>query len=346
MARDSEKAMAMLNRFVAAKKSLTHPSPNAQQRRPHLSSLVTSLDEAERWRRHCLRDISRLISSIQNGALGEAALRDLNDEINKLLREKGHWERQVRALGGPDYAKEGGGGRVKDADGRFALGTGRGGGGGGGGGGAGGGKGRGGGGGEYYYFGAAKELPGVRELFEKRAVEEKKRTRAELSQAVDAAYYGLRDDEDGLLERLERKAENKMRAKAEREWKEKHQGKGQEEETKEGEKQGGAARGAIDLTEEEEEQQQRRGADGSADELLGLHVELPSTAEIERQLLAKRKRVSRTQHHLTTPLDTDAELLCTHPCTTSPSPSPLPVLAARVPLHLSQELLERYGGPT
>ena len=32
-------------------------------------------------------------------------LRDLNDEINKLIREKGHWEKRIVELGGPDYAK-------------------------------------------------------------------------------------------------------------------------------------------------------------------------------------------------------------------------------------------------
>ena len=35
--------------------------------------------------------------------LGEFKLRDLNDEINKLLREKGHWEDRIAELGGPDY---------------------------------------------------------------------------------------------------------------------------------------------------------------------------------------------------------------------------------------------------
>ena len=35
--------------------------------------------------------------------LGEFKLRDLNDEINKLLREKGHWDDQIKVLGGPDY---------------------------------------------------------------------------------------------------------------------------------------------------------------------------------------------------------------------------------------------------
>ena len=35
--------------------------------------------------------------------LGEFRIRDLNDEINKLLREKRHWEERIKELGGPDY---------------------------------------------------------------------------------------------------------------------------------------------------------------------------------------------------------------------------------------------------
>ena len=31
----------------------------------------------------------------------------MNDEINKLIREKGHWERRIVELGGPDYSKVG-----------------------------------------------------------------------------------------------------------------------------------------------------------------------------------------------------------------------------------------------
>ena len=38
-----------------------------------------------------------------SAALGDYQVRDLNDEINKLLREKGHWEARIRELGGPDY---------------------------------------------------------------------------------------------------------------------------------------------------------------------------------------------------------------------------------------------------
>ena len=36
--------------------------------------------------------------------LGEFRIRDLNDEINKLLREKRHWQDRIVELGGPDYS--------------------------------------------------------------------------------------------------------------------------------------------------------------------------------------------------------------------------------------------------
>jgi pre-mRNA-splicing factor ISY1 len=69
--------------------------------------------------------------------LGEFRIRDLNDEINKLLREKGHWEAQIKELGGPDYARTGP--KMLDHEGREVPGN----------------KG-------YKYFGAAKELPGIK----------------------------------------------------------------------------------------------------------------------------------------------------------------------------------------
>lgn len=69
--------------------------------------------------------------------LGEFRIRDLNDEINKLLREKGHWEAQIKELGGPDYARTGP--KMLDHEGREVPGN----------------KG-------YKYFGAAKEPPGIK----------------------------------------------------------------------------------------------------------------------------------------------------------------------------------------
>ena len=63
-----------------------------------------------------------------------------------------------------------------------------------------------GGGKGYRYFGRAKELPGVKELFEaakQKPEEEKKKggeARADLRMRVDAGYYGYNlDEEDGSL---------------------------------------------------------------------------------------------------------------------------------------------------
>lgn len=66
----------------------------------------------------------------------------------------------------------------------------------------------------YKYFGAAKDLPGVRELFQQAAEEEPQRmNRAELMRNVDADYYGYMDDDDGLLVPLEKAEEQKAIAK-------------------------------------------------------------------------------------------------------------------------------------
>ena len=40
--------------------------------------------------------------SLSPAGLGEFRIRDLNDEINKLLREKRRWEERIVELGGPD----------------------------------------------------------------------------------------------------------------------------------------------------------------------------------------------------------------------------------------------------
>merc|ERR1712088_302652 len=71
----------------------------------------------------------------------------------------------------------------------------------------------------YKYFGAARDLPGVRELFESDAPKEVKKTRAELMKDVDAQYYGFRDDDDGLLVPLELAAEKEAVAALVKEWK-------------------------------------------------------------------------------------------------------------------------------
>ncbi|ONM41536.1 Aquaporin SIP1-1, partial [Zea mays] len=56
-----------------------------RERRPYLVSGCRDLTDAERWRSEILREIGAKVDEIQNEGLGEHRLRDLNDEINKLL---------------------------------------------------------------------------------------------------------------------------------------------------------------------------------------------------------------------------------------------------------------------
>jgi pre-mRNA-splicing factor ISY1 len=106
-------------------------------RRPRMASACKSLRDCERWRGEILREISRKVSKIQDGewfanqsnttltswniaGLSEYEVRDLNDEINKLMREKRHWENQLVALGGANYRRNV---AMLDADGKEVPGT-------------------------------------------------------------------------------------------------------------------------------------------------------------------------------------------------------------------------------
>ncbi|PWN24390.1 Isy1-like splicing factor, partial [Jaminaea rosea] len=144
MARNQEKAQSLLYRFREAQAAELgiRTGPKAGQKRPRLASSVKDLRECERWRGDVLREIGRKVGKIQDFGLTDYEVRDLNDEINKLLREKRHWENQLVALGGANYRRSVTS-QLDDA-GREIPGT------------------RG-----YKYFGRAKDLPGVKELLER-----------------------------------------------------------------------------------------------------------------------------------------------------------------------------------
>ncbi|KIK67688.1 hypothetical protein GYMLUDRAFT_36419 [Collybiopsis luxurians FD-317 M1] len=184
MARNEEKAQSMLYRFREAQAAELGLGTRAD-RRPRMASACKSLRECERWRGEILREISRKVSKIQDTGLSDYEVRDLNDEINKLLREKRHWENQIVALGGANYRRNV---AMLDDDGKEVPGT----------------KG-------YKYFGRAKDLPGVRELFQSRKVEEdeENQTLAYYKKFMDQgpAYYGDLDEEDDTLLESERLAE-------------------------------------------------------------------------------------------------------------------------------------------
>lgn len=182
MARNQEKANTLLNKWVTMKKEFSSGGP--AQRRPFLSSECQNLGEAERWRLDIIKEISKKMSEIQNAGLGEHKIRDLNDHINKLLREKRHWQHRIRDLGGADYnAIEP---KSYDAEGRELPGS-----------------------GGYKYFGRAKELPGVRELFQQDTPAPPRRTRGDMYKGITPDYYGYRDEDDGVLVQKEFEAEKR-----------------------------------------------------------------------------------------------------------------------------------------
>jgi pre-mRNA-splicing factor ISY1 len=74
-----------------------------EERRPWDVNKEHDSRRAEKWRTHVIKEIAKKVTQIQNAGLGEFKIRDLNDEINKLLREKVQWEDRIIQLGGPDY---------------------------------------------------------------------------------------------------------------------------------------------------------------------------------------------------------------------------------------------------
>ncbi|KAI9322492.1 Isy1-like splicing factor [Dichotomocladium elegans] len=183
MARNEEKAQSMLYRFREAQAAELGLAPKKRERRPAMASSVNTVGECEKWRRQILNQIARKVSKIQDASLTDYQVRDLNDEINKLLREKSHWERRIRELGGAIYSAP----RMIDNEGREVPGN------------------RG-----YKYFGRARDLPGVRELFEMEAPEPVSRSRTELYKNIDADYYGYRDEEDGQILHYEEQREKEL----------------------------------------------------------------------------------------------------------------------------------------
>ncbi|KDQ56519.1 hypothetical protein JAAARDRAFT_36012 [Jaapia argillacea MUCL 33604] len=185
MARNEEKAQSMLYRFREAQAAELGLGTRAD-RRPRMASACKSLRDCERWRGEILREISRKVSKIQDAGLTDYETRDLNDEINKLMREKRHWENQIVALGGANYRRNV---PMLDDDGREVPGT----------------KG-------YKYFGRAKDLPGVRELFESKKKEEDEENQVQSFYKKftnqGPSYYGDLDEVDGTLLEDEMKKED------------------------------------------------------------------------------------------------------------------------------------------
>ncbi|XP_014399394.1 PREDICTED: pre-mRNA-splicing factor ISY1 homolog isoform X1 [Myotis brandtii] len=255
--------------------------PGYEERRPFLASECTELPKAEKWRRQIIGEISKKVAQIQNAGLGEFRIRDLNDEINKLLREKGHWEVRIKELGGPDYVKVGP--KMLDHEGKEVPGN------------------RG-----YKYFGAAKDLPGVRELFEKEPLPPPRKTRAELMKAIDFEYYGYLDEDDGVIVPLEQEYEKKFRAQLVEKWKAEREARlarGEKEEEEEEEEEINIY--AVTEEESDEEGSQEKGGEDEQQKFIA-HVPVPSQQEIE-EALVRRKKMELLQKYASETLQAQSE---------------------------------------
>ena len=204
MARPEEKAQNMMNKWVRmaqGEQGLGH----REKRRPYLAHMCDRLYDAEKFRRDIIREITEGIKKIQNPGMGEHAIRDLNDNINKLFREKWQWNKRIIELGGEDYNKLELRQRREEGDiymateeddllGESVRGS-----------------------GGYRYFGAAKDLPGVKELFVRHAMKAAKRKRGDLYKNITPDYFGLRDEDDGVLLEIEATESNRLKIELENE---------------------------------------------------------------------------------------------------------------------------------
>lgn len=104
---------------------------------------VLSVDDALKYRKEVLSQISVNIARIQDILLTEQQIRDLNDILNNQFKEKWRWEKRLLELNGPDFTKS----SIKGySDTSFVV-------------------------NKHRYFGRAKELPDVVKLLEEAAIE-------------------------------------------------------------------------------------------------------------------------------------------------------------------------------
>ena len=198
MARNEEKSHGMMNKWTAMRagtiggKQGTH----AQIRQRKLSHLrpseCTDLSEAEVARKVLMRNLNAKVDEIQNAGIGEHLIKELNDEINEKLRRKRTWEKRIIELGGPNYIRLAP--KVFDADGRELPGD-----------------------GGYKYFGAARTLPMVQKLFEKKKKGSARRTKNQILNGIRADYFSLdtSGEDNGAVLRAEGAVEASMRARHE-----------------------------------------------------------------------------------------------------------------------------------
>ncbi|KAI5949325.1 ISY1 [Candida jiufengensis] len=136
------------------------------QLRPKNVQKVSSVPQAEKWRSIILGEVSSKLTQINDPTTNDLRLRELNDELNKLFKEKRAWEYRIKELGGTDYIIQ----KNDMIHTGFNI--------------AG-----------WRYFGRAKELPDVKKMIEDK---KKPATKKAPKRKLDDFYYGKIEDDKEL----------------------------------------------------------------------------------------------------------------------------------------------------
>ncbi|CRG94918.1 pre-mRNA-splicing factor ISY1, putative [Plasmodium gallinaceum] len=188
MARNVEKGKSMLNQWLKAKEL------NEKKNFFKIPKKVYEVDDLESaisYRKYIIKEICSKIKEIQNYSLSDQHIRELNDQINKLISIKNKWEIRIIELGGPDYQTESN--TLINAHCSELKGN-----------------------NNYKYFGAAKNLKGVKELLfreneeRKKLALKKKKDKRNLDKFVNIHYFGYCDDENEILLNEELKIQKKL----------------------------------------------------------------------------------------------------------------------------------------
>jgi pre-mRNA-splicing factor ISY1 len=209
-----------------------------------------------------VKETGRMITEIQLENLDEHRIRDLNDQINKKMRLKRAWEHRIVELGGPNYlavhpTQFTDPGIAPDMKG-----------------------------GAYRYYGAAKNLPGVRELLANAAPSEKRahRTIEQINRSINVAYYGYLDDDDGVLIKAEAVAEKRLLEQRVADWEEEEEAAAKRLKVEE------EQLGEEEKRKRREEEKKKSAAKRNVDSGFKSHVTLPSQEEIEALIVARKKK--------------------------------------------------------
>uniref|UniRef100_A0A8C9G933 Pre-mRNA-splicing factor ISY1 homolog n=1 Tax=Piliocolobus tephrosceles TaxID=591936 RepID=A0A8C9G933_9PRIM len=189
MARTEEKGKSMLNQWLRVKEL---NDKKTFFKIPKNVNEVEDLESAVSYRKHIIKEICAKIKEIQNYTLSDQHIRELNDQINKLIFIKNKWEIRIIELGGPDYQTESN--TLINAHCSELKGN-----------------------NNYKYFGAAKNLKGVKELLFKESEErkkfilKKKKEKRNLNKFVNIHYFGYCDEENEMLLKEELKIQKKLK---------------------------------------------------------------------------------------------------------------------------------------